>query len=111
MIDINKAIGAAVKTGKVSFGAVSALQNAKTGKAKMIVVAANCPAETKAEIERYSRLSEVPVVAFRGSGLDLAAACGKPFNVSALSIREAGDSDIMKLVEPVEPEESIGGTE
>ena len=36
MIDIDKAIASAVKTGKVSFGANAALLNAKTGKAKMI---------------------------------------------------------------------------
>lgn len=43
MIDIDKAISLAVKTGKVSFGANMALQNAKTGKAKMIILASNCP--------------------------------------------------------------------
>jgi hypothetical protein len=43
--------------------------------------------------------------------LDLAAVCGKPFNVSALSIREPGDSDILKLVEKPEPEDFIGGSE
>ena len=43
MIDIDKALASAVKTGKVSFGSNVALQNAKTGKAKMIVLASNCP--------------------------------------------------------------------
>ena len=43
MIDIDKSLASAVKTGKVSFGTNVALQNAKTGKAKMIVLATNCP--------------------------------------------------------------------
>ena len=47
MIDIDKAIASAVKTGKVSFGANAALLNAKTGKAKMIVLASNCPKKVK----------------------------------------------------------------
>ena len=111
MIDIDKAIAAAVKTGKVSLGADSAVQNAKTGKAKMIVIAANCPKNTRDDIEHYSKLSNVPFITYKGSSIDLAAVCGKPFMVSALSIREPGDSEILKLTEKAEPEESTGGNE
>lgn len=39
MIDVDKAIAAAVKTGKVSFGASSAVQSAQTGRAKLIIIA------------------------------------------------------------------------
>jgi large subunit ribosomal protein L30e len=111
MIDIDKAVSAAVKTGKVSFGANSAVQNAQTGKAKLIVLAANCPKEVRDDVERYSKLSKLPVIIYKGSSLDLAATCGKPFSISALSIREPGDSEILKLMETSESEESIGGDE
>jgi large subunit ribosomal protein L30e len=111
VIDIDKAIAAAVKTGKVSLGADSAVQNAKTGKAKMIVIAANCPKNVREDIEHYSKLSNVPFITFKGSSIDLAAVCGRPFMVSALSIREPGDSEILKLTEKAEPEESTGGNE
>lgn len=111
MIDVQKAIAAAVKTGKVSLGADSAIQNAQTGKTKLIVIASNCPRNTSADIEYYCKLSKVPFIVFKGSSLDLGGVCGKPFAVSALSIREAGDSDILKLTETVEPEESAGGDE
>ena len=105
MIDVNKAIAAAVKTGKVSFGASVALQNAKTGKAKMIVLAANCPKNIKDEIEYNCKLSNVPVMMFKGASMDLATVCNKPFIISALSIREAGDSEILKVTESSEMEE------
>ena len=111
MIDINKSIASAVKTGKVFFGANSAIQNAQTGKVKLIVLAANCPEQQKNDIEYYSKLSNVPVVSHKGSSLDLGAICGKPFAVSALSIREPGDSDILKLTEKEESEESMEGNE
>jgi len=111
MIDIDKAIAAAVKTGKVSFGANFAIQNAKTGKTKMIVLAANCPKEVRESVEYYCKLSNVPVITHKGTSMDLAAICGKPFPVSALSIREPGDSEILRVTEPVEPEESSGGNE
>jgi len=105
MIDVNKAILSAVKTGKVSFGANAALQNAKSGKAKMILLAANCPKDIKDEIEYNCNLSNVPVMTFKGTSIDLATVCNKPFVISALSIRETGDSDILKVTEKTETEE------
>jgi large subunit ribosomal protein L30e len=111
MIDVSKAIATAVKTGKVSLGANSALQNAKTGKAKMIILAANCPKMVHGDVEYYCKLSKVPFMTFKGSSLDLGAVCGRPYAVSALSIREPGDSEILKLTESAEPEESVEGSE
>jgi large subunit ribosomal protein L30e len=102
MIDVNKAIAAAVKTGKVSFGTNAAVQSAKTGKAKMIVLAANCPKDIKEDIEYYGKLSKVPVMAYKGASMDLAEVCNKPFIISALTIREIGDSEILKATENAE---------
>jgi large subunit ribosomal protein L30e len=111
MIDVDKAIATAVKTGKVSFGANSATQNAKTGKAKLIILASNCPQGTREDIEYYCKLSNVPFITYKGSSIDLAAVSGKHFTVSALSIREPGDSEILRLTESAESEESSGGNE
>jgi large subunit ribosomal protein L30e len=102
MIDVNKAIASAVKTGKVSFGSNAALQNAKTGKAKMIILATNCPKDIKEEIEYNCKLSKVPIMMYKGVSMDLATVCNKPFVILALSIRETGDSDILKVTENTE---------
>jgi len=99
MIDVNKAIVTTVKTGKVFFGTNNATKNAKTGKAKLIVVASNCPQKIREDIESYCKLSNIPVTIYKGTSIDLGAVCGKPFKVSALTIREPGDSDILKLTE------------
>ena len=111
MIDVDKAIATAVKTGKVSFGTNTALQNAKTGKAKMIVLAANCPKDIKEQVEYYGKISKVPVMTYRGTSMDLAAVCNKLFIISALSIRETGDSEILKAIESNETQENTGGIE
>ena len=111
MIDIDKAIAAVVKTGKVSFGANSALQNAKTGKAKMIILAANCPKNIKEQVEYYGKISNVPVLMYKGASMDLAAVCNKLFIISALSIRETGDSEILKAIEINETQDFTGGIE
>jgi large subunit ribosomal protein L30e len=99
MIDVNKAIATTVKTGKISFGTNNAIKNAKTRKAKLIVVALNCPQKIREDIEYYCKLSNIPVTIYKGTSIDLGAVCGKPFKVSALTIREPGDSDILKLAE------------
>ena len=98
MIDVNKAIGTAVKTGKVMFGAGNSLKSVKVGRARLILLASNCPKEVREDIEHFGKLSEIPVVIYNGSSIDLGAACGKPFVVSVLTVREPGDSDILKLV-------------
>jgi large subunit ribosomal protein L30e len=102
MIDVDKAIASAVKTGKVSFGTNVAVQSAKTGKAKMIVLASNCPKDIKVDIEHYSQLSGIPVISYKGASMDLAQVCKKPFIISALTVREPGDSEILKAVETAE---------
>ena len=109
MIDVDKAIATVVKTGKVSFGANTALQNAKTGKAKMIVLAANCPKDIKEQVEYYGKISKVPTMTYKGTSMDLAAVCNKLFIISALSIRETGDSEILKVIENNEMQEYTGG--
>jgi len=97
MIDINKAIASTVKTGKVWFGANSAIKNVKMGKAKLVVIAENCPINIREGLEYYCKLSKIPMIIYKGTSLDLGAACRKPFMVSALTIREPGDSDILKI--------------
>jgi len=104
MIDVDKAIATTVKTGKVQFGANKAVESAKLGKAKLIVLASNCPPNIVEDVMNYSRFSNVPVVIYKGTSIDLGAVCGKPFVVSALTVREPGDSDILKLSEEAKEE-------
>ena len=103
MIDINKAIATTVKTGKVLFGANNAMKSVKTGRAKLILLAANCPKHIREDIEYYSKLSAIPVIIYNGTSTDLGAACGRPFIVSTLTVRNPGDSDILKLTKTKKP--------
>ena len=99
MIKASRGIAASVKTGKTSFGTKRAIKDAKTARAKLVIIASNCPQKGRDSIEYYCRLSKVPTLIYDGTSLDLGAVCGKPFGVSAIAVREPGDSDIMKLVE------------
>jgi len=96
-IDINKQIQIAFRTGKVALGAKEALDSAKFAKGKLLILASNCPESERTEITYYAKQSAIPVHTYTGTSLDLGSACGKNFVVSALTIKEPGDSEIMKL--------------
>jgi large subunit ribosomal protein L30e len=96
-IDVNKQIQIAVKTGKVAMGVKQALEAARFAKAKLLILASNCPKLDKANITHYAKASSIPIHIYQGTSLDLGTACGKRFVVAALTIREPGDSEILKL--------------
>lgn len=98
-MDLNKQISMAVKTGKVELGCKEATDAAKTGKARLIVVSSNCPEPLRSNIVYNAKLSEVPVYVYSGTSMDLGIACEKPFLVTALTVKEPGDSEILKLAE------------
>jgi large subunit ribosomal protein L30e len=104
MINVDKAISTAVRTGKALFGSDEAIRSTKNGKAKLIVLASNAPPQIQESLKYYGSLSQIPIVAYRGNNIDLGMACGKPFAVSALTVKEVGDSEILKLVEKPEAE-------
>ncbi len=97
-MDLNRSIRIAVDTGKVSYGAESAKQALLNKQAKLVIIANNSPLAVKEDVNRYANLSEIPVLEFPGSSLDLGAICGRPHFVAALTIYEMGDSDILKAV-------------
>lgn len=98
-MDVNKQISMVIKTGKIELGCKEATDAAKTGKCRLIVIASNCPEPDKSSILYNAKLSETPVYVYAGTSVDLATACEKPFLVAALTVKEPGDSEILKLAE------------
>ena len=97
MADIDKSLEIAVRTGKVLFGTKDAIRSLRSGKAKVVVVASNCPKESRDKLEYYSEISKIPLITYNGNGLDLGLVCGKAFRITALTIRAEGDSDILRI--------------
>jgi large subunit ribosomal protein L30e len=96
-IDVNKQLQIAVKTGKVSFGVKEATDAARFAKAKLIILTSNCPEASKTNITRYATQSSVPIYNYQGTSRDLGSACNKPYVIAALTVKEPGDSEILKL--------------
>jgi large subunit ribosomal protein L30e len=111
MIDVDKAIATAVKTGKVAFGSSEALRSAQAGKARLIVVASNSEPSILGDLEYYGEMSQVPIIGYRGNSVDLGMVCGKRFAVAALTVKEPGDSEILKLTKKPETEREMAEEE
>ncbi len=86
-MDISRALKTAISTGRVHFGVKQAKKAIQSGKAKMLIVASNCP-------EKFNGDN---VVHFNGTNIDLGVACGKPFGISVITIEDEGESSILKI--------------
>jgi len=89
-VDITRALKAAATSGDVRIGLAETKKSLAKGEAKMIVVAKNCP-----ERNELSAAKGVRVLEFSGSNIELGAACGKPYPISALAIVSPGESNIL----------------
>ncbi|KAJ5523524.1 60S ribosomal protein [Penicillium longicatenatum] len=92
---ISSRLALVMKSGKVTMGAKSSMKTLRSGKAKLILIAGNCPPLRKSELEYYAMLAKVPVHHFNGNNIELGTACGKLFRCSTMTILDAGDSDIL----------------
>jgi large subunit ribosomal protein L30e len=94
---LTTAVRLAVESGKVEFGSRAGLAASLAGKAKLLVVASNTPAQVKEKVLGQAKASNVPVFEFEGSSAELGSVCGKPFLVSVLSVYSEGSSNILDL--------------
>jgi large subunit ribosomal protein L30e len=90
-INVDKSLIKAVKTGKVIVGANRTIDAAADGSAKMVVLASNCPEDIKKKIQA----TNIPVLEYEGTSVELGPVCGKPFTIAAMAILDAGESDIL----------------
>lgn len=97
-MDVDRGIRVAVDTGNVTLGSVKSIQGLKLGKAKLVIMAQNCPDDIREDVLHYSRLSEIPVYYYKGTSVELGSVCGKPFTVATMTINDPGDSNILEVM-------------
>ncbi len=95
-MEISRSILNAVRTGRVYIGANSTLKSVMFRRVRLVVLAENAPKDIADDLTYYCKLSGIPIYIYKGSSIELGRACGKPFPVSALGIRDPGDSDIFE---------------
>ena len=92
-MDINKSLRLAIDSGEVHVGSKQACKAVEAGKAKLVIIASNCPGDA-AEMARSGKSA---VHSFTGNNSVLGAACGKPFPISMVAILKEGKSDVLSL--------------
>ena len=91
MIDVPRALKVATDTGNVRFGVREVKKALRARSAKLVVVASHRPAAA------LGAPGDVRVHRFEGTNVELGAACGVPFSVSALAVLGAGESNILSV--------------
>jgi large subunit ribosomal protein L30e len=93
-MDLAHALKVALQTGKVRIGLSESLESARDKKARLLIVAKSCP-DPKLTGER--KFDRIPIYHYDGTAVELGAACGKPFPISALAVVDPGSSAILTL--------------
>ncbi|KAH0791491.1 60S ribosomal protein L30 [Histomonas meleagridis] len=86
------------KSGKYSLGIEQTLRTLRSGQAKLVIFASNIAPSQKSLIEYYAMLSQCDILPFDGDNVDLGTACGKYFRSSVITIIDAGESEILKMI-------------
>ena len=89
-ISLDNVIRTIVRTGKVVLGSRRTIKLVKLGRAKAVIIARNAPRDLRADVEYYAKLSQVPIIEYPGTNLELGALCGKPFSVAMMAVLDLG---------------------
>ncbi|XP_051007461.1 60S ribosomal protein L30-like [Acomys russatus] len=101
---INSRLQLVMKSRKYVLGYKQTLKMIRQGKAKLVILANNCLALRKSEIEYYAMLAKTGVHHYSGNNIELGTACGKYYRVCTLAIIDLGDSDSIRSM----PEQTGG---
>jgi|TARA_B100000902_G_scaffold5335_1_gene6962 large subunit ribosomal protein L30e len=94
-MDLARNLKQGISTGTVIFGQRQTTSACTKGEARLVVVAANCPADFIHDLS--SRHPDIPVHQVSLVNRQLGDACAKPFPISALCIIDPGQSDLLTL--------------
>uniref|UniRef100_H0XX62 Large ribosomal subunit protein eL30 n=1 Tax=Otolemur garnettii TaxID=30611 RepID=H0XX62_OTOGA len=93
---INQRLQLIMKSGKYVLGDKQTLKMIREGKAKLAILANNCPASRKTEIESHAILAQTGVLHYIVNNIELGIACGKCYWVCTLIITDPGDAGIIR---------------
>nr|XP_034354811.1 60S ribosomal protein L30-like [Arvicanthis niloticus] len=92
---INSRLQLLMKSGKYVLRYEQTLKIIRQGKARLVILANNCPALRKSEIDTMPCWPKV-VHHYSGDNIELGTACGKYYRVCTLDIIDPDDFDIIR---------------
>jgi len=96
MADIEKSFKNLVKKGTVVFGSKQTTTSIKDGKAKLVVIAGNCP--TRDDLRLQASKKEIPVYKTGVDSVELGYLCGVAYAVSTFAVLDDGGINIHHLL-------------
>ncbi|XP_045148692.1 60S ribosomal protein L30-like [Echinops telfairi] len=93
---INLRLQLVMKSGKYVLGYKQTLKMIRQGKAKLVILANNCPALRNSEIKYYTMLAKTSVHHYSSHNIELGMACGKYYRVCTLAVTDPGDADMIR---------------
>jgi large subunit ribosomal protein L30e len=76
-------------------GSNRALKAVKRGEGKLVILASNCRADVREDMEYYAKLAGISVLRCPQDNIGLGLACGKPFSVNVMVVMSPGDSNLL----------------
>ncbi len=86
MVDFLDELKEAITRKRVTIGARETLRHLKTKHLKFVVVSQNCPEVVRKDIYNYTKLGNMKVEQFEGTGKQLGTFCGKPFPIATIGV-------------------------
>ena len=96
--NLQQKLNLCIKSGKHKVGYKLAQKQLRAGTSKLMVIANNCPAIRKTELEYLAILGGSKVLHWDGNNVELGTAVGRLHRVCVLTIQDAGDSDILTSI-------------
>lgn len=93
---IEKTLQNILKTGKYAFGLKESAKSLKS--VKLMIYANTLDAKTISTLESSCAAASVPTLAFSGSSMALGKICNRPFKISAMAVKSAGEADLTPLL-------------
>ena len=93
---LSKVLKDAMKGGKSALGAKESIAGVKGSKA--VLCTRSLPPSLGEKLREEAKKHNVPVVELTQSSAELARLIGRPYNVSAMALRNVSDADVKQLL-------------
>jgi len=98
--NFSKSLGLVLRTGKCEIGLKEVLESIKGS--KLLILSSSVKNDVRESMQSEAARLKVPVTVLNIPSSKLGRLCGKPFPISALSIRSPGEASIAAIMEAVE---------
>jgi len=103
-MDLRQELQVISRTGKYIIGFRESILAALNKKARVLILARNCPEKLLVEAKMVSGVSGVPLLMSSLSSEDIGASLRKPFRAAVLAVIDPGNSNILEAVGESESE-------